>query len=223
MSPLDRLSALCSGYRIEEVRVGSYFDTKCQLLHIAYSLREKGLILMRYHRMIRFAGLGIAPLLILAAVRMKDPNILAFAISAAGIISLGNWIWSISSLVYKTEKHIEFCQSYPVKIESSIQELETSLKPKMTVNRLRAIALRANRSLLDIKGRIEEEHLVVQDWINIKSQQLVLSELPAKCASCGKKWESAKLLDKGEIKRHLRRKHKHEYCLKCGQRISKED
>jgi hypothetical protein len=200
----------------------TFFDLKCQLLHLAFSLREKGLILGKFNRLVRLLSLAIAPLLILAAVRLNDPNVLKVSIILSGLLSLAAWAWSIHSLIYRTEKHLLFCQTYPVRIETLLLELESpsSPKTKLAPRKLSAITKRANAFLLQLKEKIEEEHLTVQDWINVKAQQIVLSQTNATCASCGRKWHESSLLERKEIKKRLNLKWQKLYCLKCCQRLN---
>jgi hypothetical protein len=200
----------------------TFFEVKCQLLHLAYSLREKGLILGRFNRLVRLLNLAIAPVLILAAVRFNDPTVLRISILVSGLLSLASWAWSIHSLIYRSEKHLAFCQTYPVRIETLLSELEpvTSTSSKLQTQQLAGITVRANNFLLQLKEKIEEEHLEVQDWINVKAQQMVLSQTAATCASCGQKWHESNFIDRKEIKKRLKRKRQKLYCTKCGQRLN---
>jgi hypothetical protein len=200
----------------------SYLDAKCQLMHITYSLREKGGSLARFNNILNLIGLGIAPLMILSGVIINNKSILAVAIVVSGLLSLSNWIWTISVYVFKINKHIEFCLNYPVQIEMFINEIESAQKKKISKTQLNTLTKKTNDFLLRIMEKIESEGLQVSDWINIKSQQKVLSIFNAKCASCGEKWISRKLMDKKEIKRILKTKYKDSYCLTCGQSLKQE-
>jgi len=197
----------------------SFFDAKCKLSHIAFSLREKGLSLVKINSWFTFIGLGVAPLMILSGVLIKNATILPYLIGFAGFLSLGNWAWSISRFVFKTDKHIDFCKTLPVKIEVFLQKTESNVGNRIDTKQMLIMSDECNKYLLTIKEKIEEEHFTVPDWINIKAEQHVLSTLGATCASCSKKWETSGLLQKREIKKHLRRKYAKLYCHECGQRF----
>lgn len=197
----------------------SFIETKWELSHIAQSLRERGLFLTTWQRRLTFMGMGIAPFLILAGTVINNHFILAIAIIISGLLSIGNWVWSISVLIYKRDKHIIMCNTYPVKIETFINDIERNFKPNISKKQLDEITKKANTFLLDIKSRIEEEQLEVPDWINIKAQQFILSTLSATCASCKKQWVSPRLLSKSEIKKQFKKKNLNKYCSRCGQKI----
>ena len=205
-----------------EEKMAIFIDVKCQLMHIAHALRIKSGRLVFFNNLLSLAGLGIAPLMILSAVLFENQTFLTVAILASGVLALSNWIWTIAVYIFKINKHIEFCQNYPVRIETWLNQNENGLGASLTDDELAALSKSANDFLLQIKGRIEEEHLQVPDWINVKAQQRVLSELGGSCASCRQTWNARAYSEKREIRRIFARRNQGKYCIQCGQLLTEE-
>ena len=85
------------------------------------------------------------------------------------------------------------CNRFPVRIESFIAETERHAPQRKDKAFLNKISTSANTLLLEIRSKLEDEHLTVPDWINVKSSQHVLSTLGATCASCRKTWTGNRL------------------------------
>ena len=197
----------------------NFIDIKLQLLHLTFCLRSKARSLIVFDNSLRFIGLGVAPSLILAAVKFNEPIIFNISLTLSGLLSLTNWIWSICSLVFKLDQHIELCKTYPVKIDSFLAEAEAVIATDK--KQMSSYTSKANTLLIEIKTKVESTNLQVSEWLNIESQQKVLAQTGMTCGSCKKGWESPSLYTKKEIKKII--KNKKEFgkkrCIKCGQTI----
>lgn len=192
---------------------------KQKALHTAYSIRALNLPLTRFDNFLRFIGIGIAPALIIGAAYSNNKPILIISIIIASFLSLGNWTWTIASLIFNKNRHIDICKTIPVKIELFIHTIEKDLNNNNLNNKI----IELNHFYLQIKAEIEREHFSIPDWVNVSSQQRILSEENATCSSCNQSWKSKRYLNKKEIKSILSNKKKYNnYCNICGQKKLKE-
>ena len=198
----------------------TYIDYKQELMHLAFCLRDRSRSLASFDNALRFIGLGIAPLIILAAIKTNNPVILNISLTISGLLSLTNWIWSIGTLVFKLDRHIEISKTYPVTIDSFLAESDAVIIADK--NQITGYEKRANDLLIEIKKKIEETNYQVPNWLNVKAQQSVLARTKLQCGSCNQKWISKTLYEEREIKRILKNKKLigKTHCLKCAQRIN---